>query len=287
VIKLNDVSNKVLRYGLILISIFVLAGCTKKFLYNNLDWFVLEYLDDYVTLNNEQERLLEERLLLLAEWHKEDELPLYIDHLIELETVTKSDMTLSYIRQSRDRIRDHYDRIISKVAPDLFALSMQLSEKQQREFLLNVQEDYKKRNAKYADKTEAEVREIVFGNTEKWVTEWIGDLNGEQKAYVKQFSNQIILNTPLWRNYRTSIYQELEYLFENKSNSPIYQRVFMQLLFEPDNFYSEQLSENIDHNIALVDRFIFSLTQSMTNKQWSHFHNEIKEWRILAEELRY
>ncbi|MGP8305678.1 DUF6279 family lipoprotein [Vibrio sp. YIC-376] len=286
-IKLHDVSNKVLRYGLILISIFVLVGCTKKFLYNNLDWFVLEYLDDYVTLNSDQERLLEERLLLLAEWHKQEELPLYIDHLKEFETVTKSDITLSYLQQNRDKIRGHYDRIISKVAPDLFSLSMQLTEKQQREFLLNVRKDYKKRNAKYADKTEKEVREVVFGNTEEWVTEWIGSLNNEQQAYVRQFSDQVILNSPLWRNYRASIYQEFEYLFENKSNTAIYQRVFMQLLFEPDSFYSEQLSENIDHNVALADKLAFSLTQSMTNKQWNHFHNEVKEWRILAEELRY
>lgn len=286
-ITLHDVSNRVIRYGLILIAIFVLAGCTKKFLYNNIDWFVIEFLDDYVTLNKDQESLLEERLLTLSEWHKKEELPLYIDHLKELETVTKSDITLRYLQQSRDRIRDHYDRIVTKVAPDLFALSMQLSELQQREFLLNVQKDYKKRNAKYADKTEKEVREIVFGNTEDWVSEWIGDLSTEQQVYVRQFSNQVILNSPLWRNYRALIYQELEYLFENKSDSLIYQRMFMQLLFEPDSFYSEQLSENIEHNIALFDQFVFSLTQSMTDKQWNHFHNEVKDWRLLAEELSY
>lgn len=286
-IKLHDVSNKVIRYCLIFISIVVLAGCTKKFLYNNLDWFVIEFLDDYVTLNKDQESLLEERLLTLSEWHKKEELPLYIDHLKELETVTKSDITLRYLQQSRDRIRDHYDRIVTKVAPDLFALSMQLSELQQREFLLNVQKDYKKRNAKYADKTEKEVREIVFGNTEDWVSEWIGDLSTEQQVYVRQFSNQVILNSPLWRNYRALIYQELEYLFENKSDSLIYQRMFMQLLFEPDSFYSEQLSENIEHNIALFDQFVFYLTQSMTDKQWNHFHNEVKDWRLLAEELSY
>lgn len=248
---------------------------------------MIEFLDDYVTLNKDQESLLEERLLTLSEWHKKEELPLYIDHLKELETVTKSDITLRYLQQSRDRIRDHYDRIVTKVAPDLFALSMQLSELQQREFLLNVQKDYKKRNAKYADKTEKEVREIVFGNTEDWVSEWIGDLSTEQQVYVRQFSNQVILNSPLWRNYRALIYQELEYLFENKSDSLIYQRMFMQLLFEPDSFYSEQLSENIEHNIALFDQFVFYLTQSMTDKQWNHFHNEVKDWRLLAEELSY
>ena len=284
-IKLHDVSNKVLRYSLILISIFVLAGCTKKFFYNNLDWFVLEYLDDYVTLNQEQENLLEERLLFLAEWHKQEELPRYVDHLKEMETMTEEDITLNYLQQSRERFRDHYNRIVSKVAPELFSLSLLLTPQQQREFLLTVQKDYKKRNAKYADKTEKEVRKIVFENTEEWVTEWIGELNDGQQRYVTQFSNQVILNSPLWRNYRASIYQELEYMFDNKSNSVIYQKVFMQLMFEPESFYSDQLSQNMDHNLALVDQLTLSLSKSMTEKQWNHFRGEVAQWRELAQEL--
>lgn len=284
-IKLHDVSNKVLRYSLILISIFVLAGCTKKFFYNNLDWFVLEYLDDYVTLNQEQESLLEERLLFLAEWHKQEELPRYVDHLKEMETMTEEDITLNYLQQSRERFREHYNRIISKVAPELFSLSLLLTPQQQREFLLNVQKDYKKRNAKYADKTEKEVRKIVFENTEEWVTEWIGELNDDQQRYVTQFSNQVILNSPLWRNYRASIYQELQYMFDNKSNSVIYQKVFMQLMFEPESFYSDQLSQNMDHNLALVDQLTLSLSKSMTEKQWNHFRGEVAQWRELAQEL--
>lgn len=284
-IKLHDVSNKVLRYSLILISIFVLAGCTKKFFYNNLDWFVLEYLDDYVTLNQEQESLLEERLLFLAEWHKQEELPRYVDHLKEMETMTEEDITLNYLQQSRERFREHYNRIVSKVAPELFSLSLLLTPQQQREFLLNVQKDYKKRNAKYADKTEKEVRKIVFENTEEWVTEWIGELNDDQQRYVTQFSNQVILNSPLWRNYRASIYQELQYMFDNKSNSVIYQKVFMQLMFEPESFYSDQLTQNMDHNLALVDQLTLSLSKSMTEKQWNHFRGEVAQWRELAQEL--
>lgn len=284
-IKLHDVSNKVLRYSLILVSIFLLAGCTKKFFYNNLDWFVLEYLDDYVTLNQEQESLLEERLLFLAEWHKQEELPRYVDHLKEMETMTEEDITLNYLQQSRERFREHYNRIVSKVAPELFSLSLLLTPQQQREFLLNVQKDYKKRNAKYADKTEKEVRKIVFENTEEWVTEWIGELNDDQQRYVTQFSNQVILNSPLWRNYRASIYQELEYMFDNKSNSVIYQKVFMQLMFEPESFYSDQLSQNMDHNLALVDQLTLSLSKSMTEKQWNHFRGEVAQWRELAQEL--
>ncbi|TOB57232.1 hypothetical protein CGK03_19740, partial [Vibrio parahaemolyticus] len=56
--------------------------------------------------------------------------------------------------------------------------------------------------------------------------------------------------------------------------------------FEPESYYSEQLSENIDHNLGLVDQLMLNVAKSMTDKQWIHFHNKVKEWRVLAEELQ-
>nr|WP_246535127.1 MULTISPECIES: DUF6279 family lipoprotein [Vibrio] len=263
----------------------MLAGCAKKFLYSNIDWFVLDYLEDYVSLQGEQEVLVEERLLLLADWHKKEELPLYIEHLKDLERLKASDITLNYLQKNRDRMRSHYDRVVSKAAPDLFALSLQLTKEQEREFLSNVQEHYQERNAKYADKTEDEVREIILDNTEEWMEEWLGNLSGNQRQLAQTFSQQVILNSPLWRDYRATVYQELEYLFDNKSNVVTYQDIFMRLLFEPESYYSEQLSQNIDSNFALVDQLTLDVSRSMTDKQWRHFREQVKEWRVLAEEL--
>ncbi len=74
-------------------------------------------------------------------------------------------------------------------------------------------------------------------------------------------------------------------MFDNKSNNVIYQKVFMQIMFEPESFYSDQLSQNMDHNVALVDQLTLSLSKSMTEKQWNHFHGKVAEWRELAQEL--
>ena len=283
--KLKSLSNNAVRYGCILITILVLAGCAKKFLYSNIDWVVIEYLDDYVSLDGEQEALLEERILLLADWHKEEELPLYIDHLKQLESLNKDNVTLESLQANRDQMRDHYQRLVSKAAPDLFSLSMQLDSKQESEFVDSVKERYKERDEKYAGKTEQELREIVLENTEEWMEEWLGNLSGNQRQLAQRFSQQVILNSPLWRDYRATVYQELEYLFDNKSNVVTYQDIFMRLLFEPESYYSEQLSLNIDSNFALVDQLTLDVSRSMTDKQWRHFREKVKEWRVLAEEL--
>ena len=77
----------------------------------------------------------------------------------------------------------------------------------------------------------------------------------------------------------------IEYLFENKTDSIVYQKVFMQILFEPELYYSEQLSENIERNLALVDQLTLQISQSMDENQWQHFHEQVREWRVLAEDM--
>ncbi len=228
--EIKSLSNKAVRYGCILLSILALAGCAKKFLYSNIDWVVIEYLDDYVSLDGEQEALVEERILLLADWHKKEELPLYIDHLKQLEALNKDSITLEALQANRDQMREHYQRLVSKAAPDLFSLSMQLDNQQEAEFIDSVRERYKERDEKYVGKTEQELREVVLENTEDWMEEWLGKLSSQQKARAKQLSQQVIINSPLWRDYRSSIIQELEYLFENKTNSVVYQQVFIAAL---------------------------------------------------------
>lgn len=282
--KLHDVNSKVRNITLLVVAL-TLFGCAKQFFYKNIDWFVMDYIDDYVSLNQEQETMVEERLLLLTDWHKKEELPLYVAHLKELEVIKPSDISLAFLKKNRERGVEHYERLLEKIAPDLFSLSMQLSEKQQHEFLDNVLDRYKERNDKYIGKTEQEVRSVILENTQDWIKDLIGKLTPDQREYAKQFSQQVTLNSPLWRNYRASVYQELEYLFENKTDSIVYQKVFMQILFEPELYYSEQLSENIERNLALVDQLTLQISQSMDENQWQHFHEQVREWRVLAEDM--
>lgn len=278
-------TNRVFRLSLLVLILILLGGCAKKLLYSNIDWVVIEYLDNYVSLDGEQESLLEERVLLLADWHKSEELPNYISHLKELENLQEKDITLEALEQNREKMRAHYERLVTKAAPELFSLSMLLTEKQEKEFLDNVQERYQERNEKYMDKSDEEIRGIIFENTEEWMEDWIGSITKEQKARAKLLAGQVVINSEYWRDYRSTIHQELVVLFDNKSNNMLYQQSFMQLLFEPDSYYSEQLSKNVEQNIRLTDQFTVEIAQSMSDKQWRHFRHKVREWRVLAEEL--
>ena len=44
-----------MRVLVVFISVMFLASCSSKLAYNNLDWWVYWYMDDYIELKDEQE----------------------------------------------------------------------------------------------------------------------------------------------------------------------------------------------------------------------------------------
>ncbi|MDF2152754.1 DUF6279 family lipoprotein [Vibrio sp. CAU 1672] len=254
-------------------------------IYSNIDWLAVEFLDDYVSLSSEQEALLEEKVRLLVQWHKEEELPIYIQHLNELQNLTASSISVEVLQQHRNKVQKHFERLLSKIAPDLFSLSLQLSPEQEQEFLANVRDEYRVRDQKYLGKTEQEIRQIIYDKALEWLEDWIGEPNQAQKQRARQLSEQVGVSVSQWREYRASIYQELQFLFDNKNNAAVYQQVFMQLLFEPESYYSESLDKRLQENLKLTDQFTIEIAQSMTKRQWQHYYGKIDEWRELALDL--
>ncbi len=69
---------------IVLLCVLLLGGCSAKFAYNNVDWLIYWYLDDYVELNNEQEDMFDDMLSNWIGWHKQQELPQYKSQLEDI-----------------------------------------------------------------------------------------------------------------------------------------------------------------------------------------------------------
>jgi len=53
-----------MRVLVVFISVMFLASCSSKLAYNNLDWWVYWYMDDYIELKDEQEEKFDEAVKL-------------------------------------------------------------------------------------------------------------------------------------------------------------------------------------------------------------------------------
>ncbi|EPR4991947.1 DUF6279 family lipoprotein [Vibrio navarrensis] len=262
-----------------------LTGCSNKMVYNHLDWVVLEYIDDYVTLTDEQEELVEERLDVLLQWHRESELPIYLSQLQLLSTLTETQLSKPFLVAQREALTQHRYRIAQKLAPDLYALALSLSQAQQDELLKNMAKAHRKRDEKYADLNEKEIRERYQEFFVEGAEEWLGELTPAQQALIKQWSQEVTITTADWRAYRAALRQAVEELFKHKQDPHYFQQHLTRLLLDPESYHGDAFKQKLQSNVDLADGYILQIARSMNAAQWRHFHREISDWQELASEL--
>ncbi len=261
---------------LVLVICFLFTGCGTKFAYNNIGWFIVSYIEDFVSLSNSQESELEERLDILQKWHKETQLPLYISQLEAIQNVERSDMSPAFIVGQSEQTKEHIRTIVNKFAPDIYALSMQLNPKQDSEFLKNFrkkqQEFYEERLSLNDDDSRERYRERIEERLERW----LGSVSKEQQQIIVAWSQEWVNTNASWREYQNNTYQDLTILMEKKSDLHIAQPIIMKLLLNNESYYPDGLESQLNKNMQISAKFLVDIAAVSSDKQWSYFMNELE-----------
>ncbi|WP_135385605.1 DUF6279 family lipoprotein [Vibrio tasmaniensis] len=271
---------------LVLLSCFLFSGCGTKFAYNNISWFAVSYIEDFVSLSNSQESELEERLDLLQQWHKETQLPLYISQLEVIQNTDRSDMNSAFITEQSDQIKDHILSIVSKFSPDIYALSMQFNPKQDKEFLKNFREKQQEYYEERLSLDDEDSRERYRSRIEDRLERWLGTVSKEQKQIISTWSQEWVNTNDNWRQYQNNTYQDLSTLIEKKSDLDIAQPIIMNLLLNNEAYYPEGLEPELDKNMQTSANFLVDIVESSTNKQWAYFMSELASLKGTFESLQ-
>ncbi|MEG3219118.1 DUF6279 family lipoprotein [Vibrio gigantis] len=261
---------------LVILVCFLFAGCGTKFAYNNISWFAVSYIEDFVSLSNSQESELEARLDSLQVWHKETQLPLYISQLEVIQSIARADMNSAFIVDQSEQIKNHIRAIVNKFAPDVYALSMQLSPKQDSEFLQNFrekQQDYYEGRLSLNDE---DSRERYRNRIEERLERWLGSVSKEQKQIIYTWSQEWVNTNDNWRQYQNNTYQDLTTLMEKKSDLHIAQPIIMNLLLNNEAYYPDELESKLNKNMQTSAKFLVDIAATSSDKQWSYFMNELE-----------
>ncbi|TWD32482.1 hypothetical protein FB440_12228 [Vibrio crassostreae] len=261
---------------LMLLVCFLFAGCGTKFAYNNISWFAVSYIEDFVSLSNSQESELEARLDSLQAWHKETQLPLYISQLEAIQSITRPDMNSAFIVDQSEQIKNHIRAIVNKFAPDVYALSMQLSPKQDSEFLKNFREKQQDYYEERLSLNDEDSRERYRNRIEERLERWLGSVSKEQKQIIFTWSQEWVNTNDSWRQYQNNTYQDLTTLMEKKADLHIAQPIIMNLLLNNEAYYPDELESELNKNMQTSAKFLVDIAVISSDKQWSYFMNELE-----------
>lgn len=274
-----------IRLTVLITLCITLTGCSTKFVYNNIDWFIVEYVEGYVELSNAQEELVSQKIARLSQWHRQEELPLYIEHLDELMVLEPQSFTLEGLKEQQQRFQQHSRRLIEQLSPEIFSIAQQLDDEQVDEFMDSIRVKHMEFREKYQDLSDPEIREIYHQRIEDNMETWIGALTDQQESLVEQWSNEVYVTTHEWIGYQTRMRIEVVDLLDHRMAAPRFHSKFRQIMLNPDSYYDESLESKVSHNRDLIDSYLIQIINSMTEEQTQHYREELGEWRELAQSI--
>lgn len=279
--------------------LLLLTGCGSQWVYNNAYWFVVRYVDNYVELDGDQRELLSEKVSDFLRWHRESELPRYIAHLDEFMLVEPSQVNMEYLLDQQRRFREHGNRLLLKLQPEIQQLAAQLSDKQVETLLVKIKANRNKRQAQRqsADAKQVNENQVAEKKEENLVRQryseriseglamWVGSITPAQQVKVDYWAASIVSTKDEWLAHQALFQRKLEQLLAHRHDEERFVEVFRQLAFQPETLYSKSFQQKRQYNTQLANQSMLSLIQVASDQQVTHFRGEVRSWREIAQDL--
>ena len=187
---------------MLLLSATVSACGALEFLYNRADWLATRYVDGLAELSDVQYEALNARFTKTLAWHREHELPRYVEILQDIEDAileNADSARVTLIMNAVDaRWKDLFRRLSADVAPTLVNLSSEQLAYLGREFEERAQERQEKFVAADLDERRLKRQERILERTQ----DWAGELEYEQRVKLRAAIDRIPSNSDTWADYQ-------------------------------------------------------------------------------------
>ena len=258
--------------------VLTLSSCSAtQFIYNRVDILVRWYLDDYVSLDREQQARFDSRLEGLIDWHRRDELPAYVVLLDDALTILDEGVPLEDTRAMADRIEDAAIRFQDPFLELLLSVGEDLRSDQRQEFvdaLLSKQEGFEEDRLARSD---AEYRADLERRFDKQLSRYLGPLTAEQAGRIAVGVSEMTRLDRFWLEDRRVWIVDLSViLLEAEPDWPDQVRA---LIAGRDDALLPAYREGIDHNGEVILQLSRDVLIMRTDKQDRKLRSRLRSLR--------
>lgn len=268
-----------------------LGGCgLVKVGYRNGDIVGLYLIDRYFDLSSEQEDFVKPRLHQLLVWHRTTQLPEYASFGVDLRRRALLPITPAEITALNEEGKRRAMITIDHALPDMADLALRLTP-----------DNLKALQKKFADDTDKWRRENMKGDVDRQkkarfdktldrVEEWYGRLDGDQRARIRQWSDERPFNNDFVAADRLRRQQDLVALLTRvERDKPSREVVVAQMKAYADHFEDDPDPERAAFMASLrkatedMDAQIHNLTTPQQRaKASAHLQEWIDDFRSLS-----
>ena len=161
------------------------SACTVKTLYNKLDWFIVDYIDDYVELSSEQQITLYKHLDDSLHWHRTSQLPVYVNWLQDFKLDVQSKLSYQKIAQNITNLQSYFHPLMVRTAGEMAILLPDLTALQQKKLYASMTKKNNEFAEKFIDISREEQLEIYIERMEDRFKLWLGSVTEQQGQLIK------------------------------------------------------------------------------------------------------
>ncbi|KFZ38750.1 hypothetical protein HR45_04870 [Shewanella mangrovi] len=267
----------------IAILMFGLTACSTKMSYHFMDWAIEWGLDDYVSLNDEQEAQFDNLLNSFLKWHRQSELPKYSADLRQFRhQIDDGSLSPQTWQTFVEQLRGHWFHIFEQYFDEMWPLVLSLTDEQVAKINQKLTEEQQELDDEFADKTAEQQLTEADERLSDRLDEWLGSVTKAQKQLVHQYNSEREFTTDMWLEYRHAWYQQFKQTLEQRDNTPQLKQQLRMLLTSPQQLRSEDYRQKLERNTQKFGEFLVQLRPTLTAKQRYHL---LKKLDDLIEDL--
>ena len=258
--------------------VLTLSSCSAtQFIYNRVDILVRWYLDDYVSLDREQQARFDGRLEGLLDWHRREELPAYVVLLNDALTILDEGVPLDDTRAMADRIEDAAIRFQDPFLELLLSAGEDLRPDQRQKFvdvLMSKQGEFEE---DLLVRSDAEYHEDLEDRFDKQLSRFLGSLTAEQTGRIAVGVLEMTRLDRFWLEDRRVWIAELSVILLEAE--PDWSDQVRALIAGRDDALLPAYREGIDHNGEVILQLSRDVLIARTDKQDRKLRNRLQSLR--------
>jgi len=273
---LRKASMKKIKPTLIFLLLAVLvSGCSFRFVYNHLDWWTNWYLDDYVTLNEQQQALFDEEFEQLHLWHRASQLPVYAQQLKTLKITLNNQINQQQVTDNLAQFIQHWQNFLIAAEPRLQPLAFNLSTQQKQQLLQALQETNQENIDGIEDLSQLEWQEERSDDQKAQLKSWFGKLTAEQKSQVTLMSKNFQRSFKPRMVYRQRWTHQFAQLLNGELPDHQFKFEFYRLFVNGRSLRDEELNAISTNNNQVFAKIFVYMVSTANDKQRKRINKKI------------
>lgn len=270
---------------IVVFSVLLLSACSFKFVYQQLDYLLISYIDDFVTLNESQTVLLEQRIQKSLSWHQKTQLPIYAEWLVSVRNDIEKGLDKTNVTTHVTTIESLTKDVLVRLADDIRIVLLDLSKQQIQQTLANIAEKNTEFHETYVDKNNEELKQQELEKIIERFENWLGDLTKPQYLLLTQFVNQSALLYEQRYQSRLKWQKYFSFVLIKKTKLNNLKSEINTLLFDSEKFKSKDFLQKSNKRKQAFIRLIVAISKTLSVIQKQHLFEKMQDYKAMFLEL--